>query len=107
MCSKSLKYTVIDDTINDIPNNNIYCINNINGYNNKYQESPTGENITNASIIIVEIIKLTAPLVTTDIGNISLGKYTFLIISPLPITVKADCVTAVVKYVHGINATHT
>ena len=26
--------------------------------------------------------------------------------SPLPIIVNADCVIAVVKYVHGINATH-
>ena len=65
------------------------------------------ENLKKAIIIIVDIRKLTASLVTIDIGNISLGKYTFLIISPFPITVNADCVTAVVKYVHGINATHT
>ena len=58
---------------------------------------PISEKITKVSIIIVEIIKLTAPLVTTDIGNISLGKYTFLIISPFPIIVNADVVTDVVK----------
>ena len=59
-----------------------------------------------ATIISVEIKKLIIPLVTIDIGNISLGKYTFLIISPFPIIVNADCVIAVVKYVHGIKATH-
>ena len=39
-----------------------------------YLVIPKPENITNANIINVEIIKLTAPLVTTDIGKISLGK---------------------------------
>ena len=36
-------------------------------------------NKTKIKIIIQEIKKLTNPLVTTDIGNISRGKYTFLI----------------------------
>ena len=84
----------------------MYCINNINGYNKIYFVIPKPVPNTNAKIIIVDIKKLTAPLVTTDIGNISLGKYTFLIISPLPIIVNADCVIVVVKYVYGINATH-
>ena len=71
-----------------------------------YFVNPRPAPSTNAKIIIVDIKKLTAPLVTTDIGNISLGKYTFLIISPFPIMVKAACDIVVVKYVHGINATH-
>ena len=69
MCSKSLKYTVIADTIKLIPNNNTYCTNNINGYNSIYFDIPIPEKITNARIIIVEITKFTAPLVTTDIGK--------------------------------------
>ena len=58
------------------------------------------------SIITVDIRKFTAPLVTIDIGNISLGKYTFFIIFPLPIIAYDACDTVVVKYVHGIKATH-
>ena len=84
----------------------MYCIIKINGYNNKYHDNPIPDPNTNARIIIVEITKFTAPLVTTEIGRISLGKYTFFIISAFPITVKAAYVIAVVKYVHGISATH-
>lgn len=83
MCSKSLKYTVIEDTINEIPSNKTYCTSKITGYSKTNFDNPIGEQITNANIIIVDIIKLTAPLVTTEIGRISLGKYTFLIIFPV------------------------
>lgn len=83
MCSKSLIYTVIADTINDIPNISTYCTSNITGYNNTYQVKPKPENIQNANIIIVDITKFIAPLVATEIGNISLGKYTFCIIFPV------------------------
>lgn len=38
---------------------------------------PIPPKITNARIIIVDIKKLTASLVTIEIGKISLGKYTF------------------------------
>ena len=45
-------------------------------------------------------------LVTTAIGNISLGKYTFLTIFPFAIIVNAACDTVVVKNVHGISPVH-
>ena len=48
--------------------------NQIKGYNKAYFVIPIPEISTNAKIIIVDITKFTAPLVTTDIGNISLGK---------------------------------
>ena len=51
---------------------------------------PSPATNTKANMIIVEITKLTAPLVTTDTGKISLGKYTFLMMSPFPMMVKAD-----------------
>ena len=60
-----------------------------------------------ATIISVEIKKLIIPLVTIDIGNISLGKYTFFTMFPFEIIVHADCDTDVVKNVHGTKPTHT
>lgn len=60
--------------MNEIPNINIYCTNNITGYNNIYQVNPKSENIHNINMIIVDIIKFIALLVTTEIGKISLGK---------------------------------
>ena len=57
-------------------------------------------------MIIVDITKFTASLVTTDIGNISLGKYTFFIILPFSIIVEAERVMAVEKNVHGIKPQH-
>ena len=63
--------------------------------------------ITNAIMMMVDIIKFTASLVTTEIGNISLGKYTFFIILPFSIIVEAERVIAVEKNVHGINPQHT
>ena len=62
--------------------------------------------MANPTINIVEITKLTASLVTTDIGNISLGKYTFFIIFPFSIIVLDDLIITVEKNVHGINAEH-
>ena len=47
------------------------------------QEIPTPEKIQNMIIITHEIKKLTRPLKATDIGNISLGKYTFFNIPAL------------------------
>ena len=62
--------------------------------------------ITNARIIIVDITKFTASLVTTDIGNIALGKYTFFNKFPFSISVNADRFIAVEKKVQGINPAH-
>ena len=64
---------------------------------------PTPYPITNAIIIIVDIIKFIASLVTTDIGNISLGKYTFFTIFPFSTIVNDVLDIAVEKKVHGIN----
>ena len=41
---------------------------------------PNPEKMRKNNIIIVDIKKFTVALVTTEIGNISLGKYTFCII---------------------------
>ena len=60
--------------------------------------------IKKIKIIIQEIKKLTSPLVTIEIGKISLGKYTFFKIFPLAITVLAPCVITIVKKFQGINA---
>ena len=59
-----------------------YCITAINGKKIICQDIPKPLNITNNKIITQEIIKFIRPLVTTEIGNISLGKYTFLIKFP-------------------------
>ena len=61
---------------------------------------------TNARIIIVEIIKFIASLVTTDKGKISLGKNTFFIILPFSIIVNDVLLIAAVQNVHGINPQH-
>ncbi len=71
-----------------------------------YQENPIPENSIKNNIITVEIKKFIALLVFIEIGKISLGKYTFLTILPLLITVKEDCMMVFVKNVQGINATH-
>ena len=55
--------------------------------------------------IISVIKKLIKLLVTFEIGNISLGKYTFLTIPPLLTTQAAHCKIVLLKYVQGINAT--
>jgi hypothetical protein len=57
-----------------------YSTKAINGKNIICQENPTLENNININIIMHEIKKLIKPEVATEIGNISLGKYTFLII---------------------------
>ena len=49
-----------------------------------YLLKPIPPNIKKINIIKHEIKKLISPLVTTDIGNISLGKKTFFIIPALP-----------------------
>ena len=54
----------------------------------------------------VDIKKLTVSLVTTDIVNISRGKYTFFSIFPFSTIVKADLDIDVEKKVHGINPLH-
>ena len=57
----------------------MHCISSITGYNSINFEKPIPDISTNANIIIVEIRKFIAPLITLDIGKISLGKYTFLL----------------------------
>ena len=66
-------------------------------------DNPIPENITKPSIIVVDIRKFTASPVTTDIGIISLGKYTFFIIFPFSINVNAALFMAAEKNVQGIN----
>ena len=61
---------------------------------------------TTPKIIIVEIKKFIVSAVTTDIGIISLGKYTFFIMFPFSIIVKADLFIAIEKNVHGIIPEH-
>ena len=68
---------------------------------------PKPPNTTNPSIISDAIKKLTASLVTTDIGIISLGKYTFFIIFPFSTNENADLFIAVAKKFHGIKPQHT
>ena len=50
-------------------------------------DNPTPPNKQNNIIMIDDIKKFTNPLVATDIGSISLGKYTFLIIPSLTLIV--------------------
>ena len=71
-----------------------------------YLLSPIPYPNTKATIIIVEIIKLIASLVTTDKGKISLGKYTFFIMFPFSIIVKDVLDVAVEKKFHGIKPQH-
>ncbi len=66
---------------------------------------PTPEPSKKRTIIKQEIKKLTTQLATTEIGIISLGKYTFFKIFPLLITEKLDEAIVVVKKFHGSNAT--
>ena len=61
--------------------------------------------ITNINTIIHDIKKFISALVATDIGNISLGKNTFLIIFSFPKIVVVPCCTTVVKKFHGITPT--
>ena len=56
---------------------------------------------------MVDITKFTASLVTTDIGKISLGKYTFFSIFPFSIIVNDDLDIAVEKKFQGIKPQHT
>ena len=105
-CNKSLKYTVKLEKIKAIPIDTIYCIAKIRKYHNQFIFIPRPLTKTNITIIIVEIKKFIASLVTTDIGNISLGKYTFLIIFPLSIITPAPLITTLLKYCQGIKAQH-
>ena len=57
-----------------IPSDNINSTSAITGNSNKYHDKPIPLPIKKIKIIIHEIKKLTNPLTTTDIGNISLGK---------------------------------
>ena len=58
--------------------------------------------INDRNIITHDIKKLIIPDVTIDIGNISLGKYTFFIKSPFIVIQLAPFIIAVVNQVHGI-----
>ena len=71
-----------------------------------YFDIPIPPIITNPKIISVEIRKLIVSAVTTEIGTISLGKYTFFIIFPFSIIVNADLLIAIEKNVHGIIPAH-
>ena len=94
------------DTINETPNDIMYCIANIKKYQKMFTDNPIPLATTNPIIIMVDIKKFTPSLVTIDIGKISLGKYTFFIIFPLSIIVAAPLNTTLEKYCHGINAQH-
>ena len=64
---------------------------------------PNPPKTTNAIIIIVDIKKFTASLVTIEIGKISLGKYTFFSKFPFSTIVNAALLIVEEKKVHGIN----
>ena len=57
---------------------------------------------TKIRIITHDIRKLTSPLVTTEMGSISLGKYTFFIRFEFIVMQVVPCVMVVVNQVHGI-----
>ena len=71
-----------------------------------FQDRPIPPNITKPKIIVVDIKKFTPSLATTDIGRISRGKYTFLIMLPLSIIVAAPLSTTLEKYCQGTNPQH-
>ena len=102
MYSTSLTYTLKALSKNIIAKETIYCIKAINGKNTKCHDIPQPENITKTKIIIHDIRKLIRPLVTIDIGNISLGKYTFLIKLALFVIQVVPCKTTLVNQVQGI-----
>ena len=83
--SASLIYTLIALVIKIIANDNTYCASITSGSSKIYQEKPIPLHSKNMKIIGRDIKKLTRPLVATDIGSISLGKYTFLIIPAFPV----------------------
>ena len=76
------------------------------GYNTIYFDIPSPPKITNPKMINVEIIKLIASLVTTEIGIISLGKYTFFRMFPFSTNENADLLIDVAKKVQGIKPQH-
>ena len=82
------------------------CIAKITKYHKMFQDNPIPPNITKPNIIIVAIKKFTPSLATTDIGRISLGKYTFLIMFALSTTTAAPLSTTDEKYCQGINPQH-
>ena len=103
---KSLKYTVIDDTISAIPRHNIYSTiittgrhSNASGLIVLPAIITTPNTTRNVSII------LTNALVTVDIGSTSRGKYIFLTISFSFNILPAPSVTLDEKNIHGTNAT--
>ena len=75
-------------------------------YHRILKDSPIPPNITNPKMIIVDIKKFTPSLVTIEIGNISLGKYTFFMIFPLSITEAAPLRITDEKYCQGISPQH-
>ena len=99
--SASLIYTLIALVIKIIPNDKIYWHNITSGNNKIYQLKPRPLQIKKIKIIGIEIKKFTNPLVATEIGKISLGKYTFLMIPAFPNIVKVPCDITVVKKFHG------
>ena len=102
--SKSLIKTVRADKTKQKANVIIHWTNNITGNHNTLAVIPIPE-INNATkIIIQETKKFIAPLITIEIGKISLGKYTFFNIPPLPTIIDVLCEIVVAKKFHGINA---
>ena len=73
----------------------------IKGKNKMYGLKPIPLNIKNKKIIKQEMIKFTKLLPTIEIGKISLGKYTFLIILPFCSTVVVPWLMVVTKKFHG------
>ena len=86
------------------PKVKINWIKAISGNNIRCQLIPSPPNTQNIRTIIQLIKKFTKPLIATDIGRISLGKYTFFNIFAFAITTAAPCVIPVVKKVQGIKA---
>ena len=74
----------------------------MNGKNTICHVIPLPVKIANNRIITQLIKKLTAPDVTADIGNISLGKYTFFIRFPFPVILVVPIKIELVNHVHGI-----
>ncbi len=105
--SKSRIYTLIELTIKAIPCKSINWVSITKGKNNIYLENPIPVTIKKINIIKHDIKKLIKPDKFTEIGKISLGKYTFFIIPPLPIMQPSDISIVFIKYIIRINPMST
>lgn len=87
------------------PRDKINWMKAMTGKNKIYGLNPIPLKIKKIRIIRLEIIKFVNPLATTEIGNTSRGKYTFLIMFALLMTVVVPNDITVVKKFQGIMAT--